>query len=490
MNHDLEYSIWTYSAIIFVVVVLSKLISKKTGTVDVLWLILAGTLLTNLGWLPKHNEFLEIVGEWGIVFVMFALGLEENLERFRQGLKRSIGIALIGAIFPFFAGYSMAIFFGYGHNSAMLWGLTMTATAVSLTMMSLRSDLLHRSTAATGIMTAAVIDDVLSLIGVAILIPIILVSSTTDSTMLVTSLDILWIIGKVVIFFAITLFMGFVAFPEKAPLVLPPNPTTYQKINYKFSQAMTTIGVRRFLMIHQGEFTPLIMILIAMLLGFIAYELGFHPAVGAYFAGLFLHADYFIHIKVKWIRNAEGGIVLEKEHDDQFHSAANVINHLAFTIFGPIFFVNLGGKLVFDADVVMDALPMAVALYAAVVVLQVSSASLAARFTGNYKWHESIMIGMGMLGRAELAFIVINIAFVQNSVISIVEFYTLMITAFMLNITVPLSLKWWKPFYLGFKQLKLFGSTISRPKPAPVPEDWLEFKDMMEAERRRYLPDS
>ena len=100
------------------------------------------------------------------------------------------------------------------------------------------------------------------------------------------------------------------------------------------------------------------------------------------------------------------------------------------------------------------------------------------------------MIGMGMLGRAELAFIVINIAFVQNSVISIVEFYTLMITAFMLNITVPISLKWWKPFYLGFKQLKLFGSTISRPKPAPVPEDWLEFKDMMEAERRRYLPDS
>ena len=157
--------------------------------------------MTNLGWLPKHNEFLEIIGEWGIVFVMFALGLEEDLARFRQGIRRGIGIALIGAFFPFLAGYFIAVFFGYNHNSAMLWGLTMTATAVSLTMMSLRSDLLHRSTAATGIMTAAVIDDVLSLVGVAIFVPIILVSSAAEGSSLVSAWDIILILGKVILFF-------------------------------------------------------------------------------------------------------------------------------------------------------------------------------------------------------------------------------------------------------------------------------------------------
>jgi Kef-type K+ transport system membrane component KefB len=490
MNHETTFSIWTYSAIIFVVVLLSKLVSKKTKTVDVLWLILAGSILTNLGWLPKHNEFLEIIGEWGIVFIMFALGLEENIDRFFQGLRRGIGIAIIGAIFPFIAGYLVAGFFGYNHNSAILWGLTMTATAVSLTMMSLRSDLLHRSTAATGIMTAAVIDDVLSLIGVAIMVPIILVSSTGDGSTTVSVISIIWIVGKVVIFFAITLFMGLVAFPEKVPLVLPSRPTFYQRINHKFSHAMAVIGARRFLMVHQGEFTPLIMLLIAMSLGVVAYKLGFHPAVGAYFAGLFLKADYFVHIKIKRVRNAEGEIILEKELDDQFRHATNVIEHLAFTIFGPIFFVNLGGKLIFDAAVVMQALPMAIALYLAVVILQIISACLAARFTGSYQWHESIMIGLGMLGRAELAFIVINIAFVQNNVINVTEFYTLMITAFLLNLTVPISLKWWKPYYLGFKQLKLFGITMSRRKPAPLPKYWPEFKEMMEEERRRYLPDT
>ena len=71
--------------------------------------ILAGAVLTNVGLLPAHNEFLETIGEWGIVFIMFALGLEEDLGRFSQGLKRSIGIALIGAMFPFIAGHAIRL---------------------------------------------------------------------------------------------------------------------------------------------------------------------------------------------------------------------------------------------------------------------------------------------------------------------------------------------------------------------------------------------
>ena len=489
MHESSEFSIWEYSAIIFFVVLVSKLLSKKTGTVDVLWFIVAGAVLTNVGLLPSHNEFLETIGEWGIVFIMFALGLEEDLGRFTQGLKRSIGIALIGAAFPFLAGYATASLFGYGHNSALLWGLTMTATAVSLTMMSLRADLMHRSTAATGIMTAAVIDDVLSLIGVAILVPIILVSSAGDGADSVSIASILWIIAKVIIFFAITLFMGLVAFPEQTPKELPANPGLYQRIDHKFSRAMAAIGARRFLMMHRGEFTPLIMLFLAMFLGVIAFELGFHPAIGAYFAGLFLHADYFVHTTTKKVTNEEGEIVEEEEQDDQFHAGVHVIEHIAFTIFGPIFFVNLGGKLVFDLDVMLKALPAVVVLYLVVVVLQVLSAGLAARFTGSYKWHESVMIGFGMLGRAELAFIVINIAFVQNKIIDITQFYTLMFTAFLLNITVPICLKLWKPYYLGFKQVRLLGVTLSRPEPAPVPADLPEYREMMEEERRRYLKD-
>lgn len=52
-----------------------------------------------------------------------------------------------------------------------------------------------------------------------------------------------------------------------------------------------------------------------------------------------------------------------------------------------------------------------------------------------------------------------------------------MFAAFLLNLTVPLRLKWWKPYYLGFKELKLFGINLARPELAPVPDDLPEDKD-------------
>ena len=53
-----------------------------------------------------------------------------------------------------------------------------------------------------------------------------------------------------------------------------------------------------------------------------------------------------------------------------------------------------------------------------------------------------------MLGRAELAFVVMDIAYVQNAIISQAAFYTLMFTAFLLNVAVPVSIRLWKPYYL------------------------------------------
>ena len=483
MHDSTGDSIWEYSAIIFAVVLVSKLLSKRTNTVDVLWLVLGGALLTNLRLLPTENEFLENIGEWGIVFIMFALGLEEDLKRFYQGVKRGLGVALIGAAFPFIAGYSTARWNGYDHRAAMLWALTMTATAVSLTMMSLRGDLLHKSTAATGIMTAAIIDDVLSLMGVAIMVPLILAGQGGSFG----PNEMVWILGKVVLFFSITLFIGLVAFPEYRPKELPENPTRMEKVAFRLNRLTAFLGARRYLMLHRGEFTPLITLSFAMVMGVVAHRLGFHPAIGAYFAGLFLDADYFWYSSTRQKTTETGEVVTEEAQNDTFKRTSFVISHLAFTIFGPIFFVNLGGKLKFDQSVMQDALPPALVLYVTVLVLQVLSAGLAARYTGRYEWHESVMIGLGMLGRAELAFIVINIAYVQSQLIDLTQFYTLMFTTFLLNITVPLVLKWWKPYYLGFKQLRVLGVQLSRAEPAAIPSDMPEHREQMEEEKRQYM---
>jgi len=340
-----------------------------------------------------------------------------------------------------------AVMFGYGHNSAMLWGLTMTATAVSLTMMSLRSENLHKTTAATGIMTAAVVDDVLSLIGVAIIVPLVL--SSGDSKSAIDFSEILFIILKVIAFFSIVVFLGLFAFPEQVPENLKKNATILQKLDYKITQSYNIFGIRKLLLAHEGEFTPLIMVFIAMSIGAIGYIFGFHPAIGAYMAGLFLKKEYFLFED-------------KAEKDEHYKESKLVIDHLAFTIFGPIFFVNLGAKIILDIDMLINVIPITLTLFTLVFVFQIASATWAAKYTGGYEWHDSIMIGFGMLGRAELAFIVLNIAFVQSNIINAEQFYALVFTIFLLNISVPLTIKYWKPYHSGEKKLELFGIRLSK----------------------------
>jgi Kef-type K+ transport system membrane component KefB len=130
-----------------------------------------------------------------------------------------------------------------------------------------------------------------------------------------------------------------------------------------------------------------------------------------------------------------------------YQETKTIIDNAAFSWIGPVFFVDLGAKIVFDRSVFVEVLPYAAVLTVSVFVVQIASAGLAARYTSGMNKAESLMIGFGMLGRAELAFVVMDIAYVQNSILNIEAFFTLMITAFFLNISVPLTIGWWQPYY-------------------------------------------
>ena len=404
----MEHFIWLSLCFVFVGVYISKFLAHKTNTVDVLWFIIIGSILGNIG-LIEENESLEFLGNIGIILVMFALGFEEDAKAFVEGVKKAWGIALIGAIFPFLAGYYSALYFGFGQNSALIWGLTMTATAVSLTMMTLKSLNLHKTKAATGIMTSAVVDDVLSLIGVAILLPIILSGGNTD-TLNIDYGELAFTFAKVIIFFVLVYLIGRFILPHEK-------------------------GLRRIFRLEHGTYAVLGIFVVVFWFGALAHMLGFHPAIGAYFAGLLLKEEHF---------EIEGESV-------NISSIENVINNLAFVVFGPVFFILLGSKIIFDMSILGDVIVPTIGLFVSVLVFQILSAGGAAKWTGGYSNKDSILIGLGMLGRAELAFIVINIAYVQNQLINQNEFYILVFTTFLLNISVPLLIKGYTPFYKKMK---------------------------------------
>ena len=405
-------------ALIWFSVFVASYLAHKTKLTAVLWYLFFGTLMVNIGLLPQEMPiFIKDFAELGIIIIMFALGFEEDSGHFIKSIKRSWGIALFGALAPFAIAYTAAINFWGDPNMALMCGLAMTATAVSLTMVSLKSMGLNRTEAATGIMTSAVIDDIASLALVAILVPL----ATGDA--MLTLDGVLLIIGKAVSFFAAVVFIGGWLFPKSSGIL-------------KYIPIIGTINLRRILSMAEGEYAILALLLIAVLVALLAHAFGFHPAVGAYMAGLIIHKSYF-------------DFAPSQERD--FHKQAReMIDNAAFSWIGPVFFVTLGTQLIFDSEIFLSVLPEAVLLFVGLFIGQILSAGLAARHIGHFDWPASWLIGFGMLGRAELAFVVMEIAYVQHKIMTTEAFYTLMLTAFMLNISVPLTIGWWKKRFADF----------------------------------------
>lgn len=407
-----------YLAFIWAGVYLSSYLAEKTKLTPVLFFLGFGCVTVNLGLLPMESTpFLDVFSEIGIILIMFAVGFEENTSNFVSSIKRSWGIAFFGALAPFITAYYLTYWYWGDASISTLCGLAMTATAVSLTMVSLKSEGLQTSPPATGIMTSAVLDDIASLALVAILVPI----ATGEASLSVEGVGL--VAGKALVFFLLIIALGLWAFPKHSDKGLIGRIPLLGKLD-----------MTRFLSINKGDKATLALFLTALIIGLTAHAFGFHPAIGAYMAGLLIKEDYFHfheHPQVNYHENTK-----------------KIVDDVAFSWIGPVFFVMLGSKLIFEMETFLSIIPETLLLFSCLFTAQIISAGLAARFTGNFDWAESLIIGFGMLGRAELAFVVMNIAYIEHSILTQEAFYTLMGTAFCLNISVPLTIMWFKPYYL------------------------------------------
>lgn len=411
-------------ALIWTGVFAAAVAAKKTRLTPVLFYLFIGFLLVNVGVLPKQSgPFIREFAELGIIFIMFALGFEESTDNFIGSLKKSWGVALFGALGPFAVAYVITDYIWNDPAISLMCALAMTATAVSLTMVSLRGEGLQHSVVATRIMTSAVIDDIGALVALAIMVPLAAgQESITMASLVITG-------GKAALFFVVVTIIGAWIFPHK--------PAGW----FRHVPIIGRFGVKHMLTFDHGRYATLVILLVALVVGLVAQYFGFHPAIGAYMAGLIVKEEYF-HIDEK----KETGIYVGRV-ESAYEETKIIIDNAAFLWIGPVFFVDLGAKLIFDWELMLQILPYAVALTIGLFLVQVFTASLAAKYTGGMTWHQSLMIGFGMLGRAELAFVVMDIAYVQHKILHVDAFFTLMITAFFLNVSVPLTIRWWRPYY-------------------------------------------
>ena len=411
-------------ALIWAGVFAAAVAAKKTRLTPVLFYLFIGFLLVNVGVLPKQSgPFIRDFAELGIIFIMFALGFDESTDNFISSLKKSWGIALFGALGPFAVAYVITDTIWNDPNISLMCALAMTATAVSLTMVSLRGEGLQHSVVATRIMTSAVIDNIGALVALAIMVPLAVgQESFSMASLVITG-------GKAALFFVLVTIIGAWIFPHK--------PSGW----FRHVPIIGRFGVKHMLTFDHGRYATLVILLVALVVGLLASYFGFHPAIGAYMAGLIVKEEYF-HIDDK----KETGVYVGRV-ESAYEETKIIIDNAAFLWIGPVFFVDLGAKLLFDWELMLQILPYVTVLTIGLFLVQVSTVGLAAKYTGGMTWHQSLMIGFGMLGRAELAFVVMDIAYVQHQILHVDAFFTLMITAFFLNVAVPLAIRWWRPYY-------------------------------------------
>jgi Kef-type K+ transport system membrane component KefB len=145
-------------------------LAEKFGQPAVLGELVAGVLLGGsvLGVLDPHVEVIHLLAEVGVILLLFQIGLETDLPRLLKVGPAAAAVAVTGVVVPFVLGYGVALALGLATLPAVVCGAALTATSVGITARVL-SDLGRLQEPESQIVLgAAVIDDIIGLIILAV----------------------------------------------------------------------------------------------------------------------------------------------------------------------------------------------------------------------------------------------------------------------------------------------------------------------------------
>jgi len=131
--------------------------------------ILAGALIgpAVLGWITP-NETLKALADLGVIFLLFDVGLQVKTRDLLRTSGSAAVVAVMGILVSFGLGWGALLAFGVPRGEAIFIGVSMVSTSVGITASALAARGLLQETAAGIILAAAVIDDVIGLIVLAV----------------------------------------------------------------------------------------------------------------------------------------------------------------------------------------------------------------------------------------------------------------------------------------------------------------------------------
>jgi Kef-type K+ transport system membrane component KefB len=335
----------------------------RAGQPAVLGELVVGVVLGNLGLIGFHGlewvrelESLELLGELGVLFLLFQVGLHSNLPQLMAVGGSSLRVATIGVVVPMVLGYFCSAWFFPDHLTLTHWfvGATLAATSVGITARVL-SDI-RRTDSVEGriILGAAVIDDVLGLIVLAVVAGIIEAVGQGRSF---DPVVVFWIVLKAAGFLVGALLIG-------------------RRLSRRVFRIAGMLA---------GEGVLLTVALAScFVLAWLAGLMGLAPIIGAFAAGLILDELHYRNLL---------------ERDPKARNVSDLLEPLAGFLV-PIFFVIMGTRVDLSVFGSMDTLG-----FAAVLTL---AAVLGKQLCGLGAWGrgvDRVAIGLGMVPRGEVGLI-------------------------------------------------------------------------------------
>jgi Kef-type K+ transport system membrane component KefB len=309
--------------------------------------ILAGIVIgpSVLNWI-QPSDVLQALADLGVIFLLFRVGLEVKASELMRVGGTALAVAALGVAVPFSVGWLIVSNWGQPPIESLFVAAAMVATSVGITAQVLAGKGLLSHAAGQIILAAAVIDDVLGLIVLAI------VSSLGRGSVNVVEL--------------VATSLAAIAFTAIA--------ATWG------SRTMTRLlpGMQRWLSAGDVQFNLAMLVLFGLAL--LATAVGVAAIIGAFLAGM----------------------ALSDSLDRRVHDLSGGVSELLT----PFFLAGIGLHLDVAAFGSRDTLLLSAAILGAAIVTKMVGCGIGALSMG---WRNALRVGAGMVPRGEVGMVVAQI---------------------------------------------------------------------------------
>ena len=358
--------------------------------------------------LVTPDESLNVISDLGVFFLMLLAGLQMDPRQIRKAGLRGGILSVIAFSLPYVGGFGIAALFGLGMLQSMFVGLLLSITAVPVSTIVLMQFGILETKLGNTVITAAVINDIFSLVVLSIVLQLHGANGAEVNIMETT-------INSVI---KILLFIGGIFLVD----------ILFRKASVWFQRR----GTYFFEKLHTKEAAFGILLISTILVSVIAQVvIGLHFIIGTFFSGLIVYKE-----------------IIRKEN---FERVYGIISAISFGFFAPIFFAVIGINI--NMDSIANNLPFFIVLAIVAVITKVGGGYIGSRLI-KFSKDESWAIAFLMNGRGMVELVIASIGFSSGIIDS---------TIFSITVTIGWATTILAPILSRPYVMKIKSQTTNKP---------------------------